>query len=173
MTIRKIILFVVVLLLFSLWLYNWFPYVPIPGEVKIDKIVVLKSDRQLLAYSNGNIIRKFSISLGKAPHGDKVVEGDFKTPEGIYYINSKNPKSAYYKNLGISYPNSHDIREANLLGKKAGGDIKIHGIKNGRGFLRRFHRWIDWTNGCIALTNEEIDDLYAHTPIGTPIQIKP
>ena len=95
-----------------------------------------------------------------------------KTPEGRYTINNKNPNSEFHKNLGISYPNDEDIAQARQHSKPVGGDIKIHGLKNGQGFIGRFQHWRDWTNGCIALTNEEIDELFKHTPMGIPIEIK-
>ena len=103
----------------------------------------------------------------------KEFKGDEKTPEGIYQINNKNAKSDYHKNLGISYPNKADIKNAKRLGKQTGGDIKIHGIKNKMGFIGKFHRWFNWTQGCIAVTDEEIDELYNSVKIGTKIDIKP
>ena len=123
--------------------------------------------------SDNQLIKTYEISLSPEPLGDKKIEGDKKTPEGIYYINDKNPNSSYHLNLGISYPDSSDIDEAKLLGKPAGGDIKIHGIRNGMGFLGKLQRLRDWTNGCIGLTNKEIEELYYHTPIGTQIEILP
>lgn len=96
-----------------------------------------------------------------------------KTPEGLYFINDKNPNSIFHKNLGISYPDKKDIINAKRLGKKAGGDIKIHGLSDNRNYIKTFHRWRDWTAGCIAVTNEEIDELYAAVKIGSPIEIYP
>ena len=127
----------------------------------------------MLAYSKGHLIKTYRISLGRNPIGHKEYEGDKKTPEGHYYINDKNPNSGYHKNLGILYPNKEDIENAKRLGKPVGGDVKIHGLRNGIGFLGKFHRWYDWTMGCIALTNEEIDELYNAVAIGTQIEIKP
>ena len=91
----------------------------------------------------------------------------------MYTINAKNDKSGYHKNLGISYPNKTDIAHAKLLGKSPGGDVKIHALKNGLGAINKFQRLINWTNGCIALTNSEVDELYASVSIGTKIEIKP
>lgn len=119
------------------------------------------------------MIKKYAISLGFSPKGKKRFENDGKTPEGLYYINNKNPNSICYKNLGISYPNKADILNAKKEHLPVGGSIKIHGLLNGRGFIGKFHRLFDWTNGCIAVTNMEIDELYNHTPIGTPIEIGP
>lgn len=153
-------------------LYFW-PNKPIDKSVKIDKIVVRKSDRKLSVFENGKLIKSYKISLGKVPKGAKEFEGDMKTPEGFYVINDKNVNSGYHKNLGISYPNQKDMDHASQMGKSPGGLIKIHGIKNGYGWIGRFHLLKDWTLGCIALTDREIDELYEVVPIGTPIEILP
>jgi len=151
--------------------YYSMPYQKLPKDVVVDSLVVSKSEHNLIAYSKGIVIKKYTVSLGKGGNGKKQYEGDNKTPEGNYYINSKNPSSGFHKNLGISYPSPKDIAVANSFGRAPGGDIKIHGLKNGQGFIGRFQRWRDWTNGCIGLTDDEIDDLYDHTPVGTTIKI--
>lgn len=155
-----------------LLVYYLYPVDRIPKDATIDKIVVLKSKQSLLAYSEGKLIVSYKIALGKNPRGDKQYEGDLRTPEGFYIINSKNPNSAFYKNLGISYPDARHINEAKLLSRSPGGDIKIHGLKNGKSYIGKFHRWRNWTDGCIALTNKEMEELYNHTRIGTPIEIR-
>ena len=127
----------------------------------------------MLAFSNDILLKTYTISLGDDPVGHKKYQGDERTPEGSYFINSKNPLSVCHKNLGISYPNANDRENAKLLGKPAGGDIKIHGLKNGQGYIGKFHRFSDWTNGCIGVTDKEIDELYAHVPVGVPIIINP
>ncbi len=142
-------------------------------SIHIDKIVVEKSKRKMYLYANNQLIKTYKIALGKHPRGGKKYEGDKKTPEGLYIINSKNPKSEYYKNLGISYPNKKDKEEAEKDGKNPGGDIKIHGLKNGWGWIGQMHLLTDWTAGCIAITNKNMDELYAIIEIGTPIEIKP
>ncbi len=126
----------------------------------------------MYVYSKGKLLKAYIVSLGKV-RGKKRFEGDSKTPEGVYYIDSKNPRSHFYLNLGISYPNKEDIAYARKHGKSPGGSIKIHGLKNGLGFIGKFHRFLDWTKGCIALTNREIRELYNTTPVGTQIIIKP
>ena len=146
---------------------------PIDQSAKIDKIIIEKGKRELQVYSNNKWIKTYKISLGRNPVGKKEFQGDQKTPEGKYVINDKNPNSGYHKNLGISYPNEQDIEYAKKKGKDPGGQIKIHGIKNGFGWIGKLHRLIDWTAGCIAVTNEEIDELYAIVRIGTPVEIKP
>jgi murein L,D-transpeptidase YafK len=170
--VKKTILIIVVITFASFVVYYFFPERRLPNVFTVTKLVVLKSKRQLLVYSKSKLIKTYKISLGFCPVGKKQFENDGKTPEGLYFINNKNPNSVCYKNLGISYPNSNDIENAKRLGVPTGGDIKIHGLPNGKGFIGKFQRWYDWTNGCIGLTNAEIDDLYIHTPIGTPIEIK-
>lgn len=153
--------------------YNFWPIKPLPKNVKIDKLIVLKSERKLMAMSDGTVVKAYSIALGKEPKGHKHFEGDNKTPEGHYIINAKNNKSSFYLNLGVSYPNEADQNYAGKMGKSPGGDIKIHGIRNGKWYVGRLHRLRDWTAGCIALTNPEMDELFSVVEIGTPIEIKP
>ena len=153
--------------------FYFYPYRPIGAGITIDKIEVIKSRHELYAYANGKVVKTFTVALGQVPVGAKEYEGDKKTPEGTYTIYAKNPNSAYHKNLGISYPDAAAIAHAKSIGKPPGGDVKIHGLKDSQAWYGRFHRMADWTNGCIALNNEELDDLYAHTPVGIPIVIKP
>jgi murein L,D-transpeptidase YafK len=110
--------------------------------------------------------------LGFNPEGDKKWEGDGKTPEGLYRINDKNPNSHFHRNLGVSYPNENDLAEASALGKNVGKDIKIHGLGTLRRPLGKLHLWIDWTAGCIAVSNAEIEELYNAVAVGTPIFIE-
>ena len=154
-------------------IYYFYPESKLPVNVKIDNLIVVKSKRQLLAYSKDKLIKSYKISIGRQTIGDKQFEGDNKTPEGIYFINDKNPNSICHKNLGISYPNKDDIENAKRLRKPPGGAIKIHGLPNGMGFISKFHRWIDFTNGCIMVTDQEIDELYYSVKIGSKIEIKP
>jgi murein L,D-transpeptidase YafK len=169
----KMILISISLLFIGLFLYLVFPEKKLPPNIQIDKLVVYKSKRELLAYSKGQMIKKYTISLGSRPIGAKEFEGDKKTPEGHYYINDKNPNSCCYKNIGISYPNKEDMEKAKRNNKPAGGSIKIHGLLNNRGFVGKLHRWYDWTAGCIAVTDEEVEELYNAVKIGTKIEIKP
>lgn len=171
--INKIIKLTFPFVLIGLVGYYFYPEDPLPENIQIDNLVVYKSKRQLLAYSKGYLIKIYKISLGRNPMGNKEFEGDKRTPEGTYFINDKNPNSGYHKNLGISYPDSKDVENARKMGKKTGGDIKIHGLRNHTGFIGKFHRWFDWTLGCIALTDKEIDELYSAVKVGTPIEIRP
>jgi len=170
---KKIIIIILLLILTGLSVYYFYPEDTLPVDTEIDRLVVYKSQRQLHAYSNGELIKTYRISLGGKPLGHKQFEGDKKTPEGIYRIDDKNPHSGYHKNLGISYPNEADKKYAGQYDKSPGGDIKIHGLRNGTGFISKFQRWKDWTLGCIAVTDSEIDELYRSVPIGTVIEIKP
>ena len=141
--------------------YYLMPSSKLPSGTIIDNLVVYKSKRKMEAYSGDRLVKTYVVALGKSPVGHKEYEGDCKTPEGVYKINERNPNSAYHKNLGISYPNEQDVAHARTIGKDPGGHIKIHGLRNDRGYIGKFHRWKDWTAGCIAVTNEEVDELYA------------
>ena len=170
--VARMVASIIVLALAGLWIYHLVPVEKIPTGVYIDRMLVVKSERKLYAYSGGKLIVTYAIALGKQPLGAKEQEGDFKTPEGLYVIDGRNAQSGYHKNLAISYPNEWDKSVAAKLGKPTGGDIKIHGLENGKGYIGKFHRLKDWTNGCIALTDEEVDELYEHVPDGTIIEIR-
>lgn len=146
---------------------------PLPQGIEITKLLVLKQQRQMFAYANDKLVKIYPISLGFTPIGHKQFEGDGKTPEGIYTINERNKNSSYHKNLGISYPNKADIAFAQSQGKSAGGLIKIHGLPNGSVNIGRGHLLKDWTHGCIAVTNEEIDELFSAVIHQAEIEIKP
>lgn len=150
-----------------------YPNGPLAEGQTFDRLLLEKSERRLTAFSKGTAVRIYYVALGTEPVGRKQFEGDRKTPEGTYTINDKNPNSAYYKNLGISYPNKADRDYARKQNKKPGGDIKIHGLAPSFAELGAAHRLTDWTYGCIAVTNPEIDELFTRTPIGTPIEIVP
>lgn len=146
---------------------------PLPEDAVIDRLVVHKSKHTMSAYSQGKLLKTYPIALGKQPVGHKHFEGDGKTPEGKYRINDRNPNSAYHKNLGVSYPNEADKAYAAAQGKSPGGLIKIHGIKNGWGSIGKKHLQRDWTDGCIAVTDEEIDELYRSVKHNAEIEILP
>lgn len=137
----------------------------------VTSIQVHKADRKMYLFHNSELLQKYDIHLGGEPIGKKHFEGDGKTPEGIYHISFKNPNSTYHLSLGVSYPNDDDRAFAKAAGKATGGDIFVHGgpvtarskkQKNG-----------DWTAGCIAVTNKQIEDVYAMVRPGTPILILP
>ena len=165
---------ILLLLLMGLAAYYFWPEKKLPAGTKVDKLVVFKSERKMEAWSGDQLLATYSIALGRNPVGHKQHEGDNRTPEGIYTINARNPNSGYYKNLGVSYPNDADRAHAASLGKPSGGDIKIHGLRNGSaGYMRKFHRLRDWTAGCIAVTNDEVDELYEAVVQNAVIDIRP
>jgi len=134
----------------------------------ITQIQVFKSKRQMYFFSGHEIVRQYEIGLGGNPVGKKQFEGDGKTPEGLYFIDRRNPNSAYHLSLGISYPNPDDRAFAKAQGKEPGGDIFIHG-RNGKDK----GRGKDWTAGCIAVSDKEIEEIYATVAVGTPVFIFP
>ncbi len=165
------VVFILLILLFLILILKDFNK-PLIG--KIDFIVINKDKREMLVFDhNKQLLKTYFISLGFNPKGKKSTKGDGRTPEGIYYINGENSKSIAHKNLGISYPNSEDIKNSILTGKETGGDIKIHGLMNKFWFVGKIHLLFDWTNGCVAVNNSEMDELYANVPIGTKIIINP
>ena len=145
---------------------------PLAPGVRFDKLVIEKKARRMTAWSGGEMMRQYRVSLGPA-EGPKRVQGDGKTPEGVYSVDGKNPHSRYHKNLGVSYPEDRDRKNAAALGKSPGGDIKIHGLGPRFRHLGKEQWRYDWTLGCIAVTDEEIDELYAHTEVGAVIEILP
>ncbi len=167
-----ILLIILMIGLIGLLIYTLIPEKSIPKNARITKILVLKSQRKLILFENDEEVKTYKISLGFQPIGHKQFEGDGKTPEGLYTINNKNPNSAYHLNLGVSYPNEKDKAFALSKNNNAGGDIKIHGLKNNLMNIGKFHRFKDWTFGCIALANSEIEELFNHVEIGTPIEIR-
>jgi len=144
----------------------------LPAGTTIDRILVEKSERKLSILRGGKVLKTYHVALGRNPIGAKEQEGDNKTPEGIYTIDYRNPKSDYHLALHISYPCAEDITRAAQRGVNAGFDIMIHGLPNGQDRIGAAHRQKDWTAGCIAVTDEEIDELYRVTPDGTTIEIR-
>ena len=138
-----------------------------------DRIVIEKKERRLTLILNGQILRQYKIALGGNPNGPKESQGDNKTPEGIYVIDSRNNDSRYHRSLHISYPNEKDKKRAQELGVSPGGDIMIHGLKNGLSWVGDFHSVRDWTKGCIAVTDEEIEEIDKLVPNGTIVEIRP
>jgi murein L,D-transpeptidase YafK len=144
----------------------------LPTGTTIDRILVEKSERKLSILRGGKVLKTYRVALGRNPIGAKEQEGDNKTPEGVYTIDYRNPKSDYHLALHISYPSAEDTTRAAQRGVNAGFDIMIHGLPNGLGWMGAAHRQKDWTAGCIAVTDEEIDELYRVTPDGTTIEIR-
>ena len=141
--------------------------------VKADQVIVVKSQRTLTLLSRGKILRTYKVALGGSPLGPKEQQGDHKTPEGHYVLDRRNANRRFYKSIHVSYPNRQDEQNAARRGVSPGGDIMVHGLPNGFGWLGATHRTMDWTDGCIALTNAEMDEIWNLVPDGTPIEIRP
>ena len=135
---------------------------------EVTRVLIDKGERRMHLLHNEQVLKSYSVGLGFAPAGHKAVEGDGRTPEGEYRIDRRNPNSEFHLSIGISYPNQQDRERAHAVGKSPGGDIFIHGRpwKNRKGGR-------DWTAGCIAVTNREIEEIYAMVRDGTPITINP
>lgn len=157
----------------ALYFYAHHIWNPLPQGTTIDRILVEKSARKLSVFAEGEKLKSYRVALGRNPIGAKQEEGDMKTPEGIYTIDRRNPQSDYHLALHVSYPSAEDTQRAAERRVNAGFDIMVHGIRNGSGWIGVFHRLHDWTAGCIAMTDEEIEELYSATPDGTPIEIRP
>jgi len=138
-----------------------------------DKVLVLKSDRKLLLLDNGEPFASFEVALGREPVGPKRQEGDGRTPEGFYHLDWRNPDSQYYRSIHVSYPAGRDIRRARQAGVDPGDSIMIHGLPEDFAWMGTRHTREDWTEGCIAVTNAEMDVIWNRVPDGTPIEIRP
>jgi murein L,D-transpeptidase YafK len=146
---------------------------PLSADAIADRVVVDKRARTLTLLRGEAVLKTYRVSLGGAPVGHKRQEGDERTPEGLYRIDARNPRSRMHLSLHISYPDSADVAQARARGVSPGGMIMIHGITNGLGWIGRLHRLADWTDGCVAVTNREMDEIWRAVPIGTPIEIQP
>ncbi len=146
---------------------------PATPQLKADSVLILKKDHVLELMSGGKVIRTYQIALGRGGTGPKERQGDGRTPEGHYVIDARNSASEFHRSLHISYPNAEDRRRAVRLGIDPGGAIMIHGLPNGRAWIGPAHRLYDWTLGCIAVTNSEIEEIWNFVPIGTPVEIRP
>ena len=140
---------------------------------RADRVRVEKHAHRLTLWRSGEIVGTYRIALGRRPSGDKVCKGDHKTPEGLFTIDSHLPASSFHRALHVSYPDAVHRKAARRQGCDPGGSIMIHGIKNGLGWLGPLHRMIDWTDGCMAVTDREIEEIYAAVPNGTPVEIRP
>lgn len=151
------------------------PIVPVAASdfPKADFVVVEKGSRKLHLLRDGEVLRTFRIALGIVPVGDKQEEGDFRTPEGRYVLDMRNPNSEYFLSIRVSYPNSEDIREARARGVDPGGAIMIHGQPNNPTRSETYYRTQDWTNGCVAVSNSDMIDIWLMTGENTPIEIRP
>ena len=138
-----------------------------------DKIIVIKSSRTMTLLHGGKVLKTYKVALGTVPVGPKQLEGDHKTPEGVYTIDAKNPQSRFHLALHVSYPETADRERAHRRGARPGGAIMIHGLAKEFASLGALHRQTDWTDGCIAVTNAEIDEIWKLVAVGTRMEIRP
>jgi murein L,D-transpeptidase YafK len=143
------------------------------AESKADRIIVHKKERTMELLHAGQAIKSYKIALGGEPVGAKTRQGDHRTPEGVYVIDNRNAQSKFHRSLHISYPNAADRERARKLGVSPGGDVFIHGLPNGYGFVGAAHRARDWTDGCIAVTDQEIEEIWKLVNNGTSVEIRP
>lgn len=146
---------------------------PVPLNASADKVIVQKHAHTMALYHQGQLLRTYHVALGRGGLAPKSQAGDDRVPEGTYRITGRNPHSAFHRALRIGYPTPQQIDDAKKRGVDPGGDIMVHGIRNGLGWLGPLHRNIDWTKGCIAVTDSEIDEIWQAMPDGTPIEIRP
>jgi murein L,D-transpeptidase YafK len=146
---------------------------PLPPDIQADEIVIEKARHTLTLKRKGETLRVYAVALGRGGLEPKRHQGDNRTPEGRYRISGRNPHSSFHLSLRISYPSARDAAEAAARGEDPGGDIMIHGIRNGMGWVGALHRSVDWTAGCIALTDQEIEEIWRVVPDGTPVEIRP
>jgi murein L,D-transpeptidase YafK len=146
---------------------------PIPEGTVADRVLIQKRARTLTLFKEGRSLKSYRVSLGRQPEGKKTVEGDGRTPEGMYLIDRRKSKSRFHRALHISYPNRDDLSQARALGVSPGGDIMIHGLPDGLGIFGKLHLKYDWTAGCIAVTNPQIEEIWRIVPDGTKVEIVP
>jgi murein L,D-transpeptidase YafK len=149
------------------------PAAPVRAAAIVERLVLYKSEHTLLVVVDGHVYRSYRVALGKAPHGAKLCRGDNRTPEGAYFVARRMAQSHYHLALSLSYPSPTDVQRARDYGCDPGGDIEIHGLTKSFEWVGEYHTEHDWTNGCIALTNEEITELYRMVSVGTPVEIYP
>jgi murein L,D-transpeptidase YafK len=138
-----------------------------------DRVVILKREHKLTLLRQGIVLRTYTVAIGRGGYEPKERRGDHRTPEGSYVIDHHKANSRFYRALHVSYPNEADRTRARKLGVDPGGDIMIHGIMNGLGWLGWSHHWVDWTDGCIALTDSEMNEVWSLVPDGTTVDIRP
>ncbi|MBS0660807.1 MAG: L,D-transpeptidase family protein [Verrucomicrobia bacterium] len=146
---------------------------PLPPGTVADRVRVRKQAREMTLFRGSQELRTYRVALGPSPEGHKQFEGDGRTPEGRYHINWRNPKSDFHLSLKISYPNRTDAARARAAGRSPGGEIFIHGLPNGSGAIGAAHRLRDWTAGCVAVTNEEIEEIWRVVPDGCIVDLEP
>ncbi len=147
--------------------------VALPPSARADRVVVLKHEHLMMLMKDGQVLKTYRVALGRGGIGPKERAGDNKVPEGVYRIVGRNAQSAFHLALRVGYPTPQQVQDARLRGVKPGGDVMIHGIRNGLGWVGPLQRYADWTKGCIAVTDREMDEVWRAVPDGTPVEIKP
>ncbi|HUO26003.1 MAG TPA: L,D-transpeptidase family protein [Candidatus Aquilonibacter sp.] len=146
---------------------------PLPEGTRADKIVIVKSAHTMSLISGSRVLRTYKVALGRDPVGPKTRAGDHKTPEGDYVIDAKKSQSKFHLALHISYPNEADRERGLRDNVDPGSDVEIHGLENGLGWIGGLQRHFDWTDGCIAVTDHEMDEIWKAVSVGTPVEIRP
>ncbi len=145
---------------------------PLPARARADLVVIDKSAHRMTLYAHQHVLRVYTISLGRGGLDPKAKQGDDLTPEGHYEIDRHNAHSSFYLSLHINYPSAMDKKVAAARGEAPGGDIMIHGLRNYTGWIGTWQRAVDWTDGCIAVTDDEMDEIWRAVPNGTPVEIR-
>ena len=161
------------LLLLLYWLPGWGNEKTSVPQGTVDRIVVEKATRTMTLMRDGKVLKTYKVALSREPVGPKERVGDHKVPEGEYLVDLKNPHSRFHLALHISYPNAADRDRARKLGVQPGGNIEIHGLDSKYAWVGSLQRRVDWTDGCIAVTNSEIEEIWPLVRVGTPVEIRP
>lgn len=169
----KRLLLAIAVLVVAVGAWAQWPSSPLPPTAHADKVVVRKSARVMELYDGARLLRAYHVSLGPHAAGHKQENSDGRTPEGRYALDYRNPRSSFHLALHVSYPSPADVASARQRGVDPGGLIMVHGLRNGLGWLGRLHRFVDWTDGCVAVTDSEIEEIYRVVPNQTPIIIEP
>ena len=171
--VKRILLVGAVLVIAAFTAWTVWPVPPLPQDARADLVVVYKAARRLELYQQDILLKSYAVSLDWHPDGHKQQQGDGRTPEGAYRLDYRKPDSSFHRALHISYPGPADIAAARSRGVDPGGAVMIHGMKNGLGWLGRLHLAVDWTDGCVAVTDREMDEIWRAVPDGTKIVLKP
>jgi len=145
----------------------------VPFSVSADRVVVIKHQHLMMLMKDGQVLTTYRVALGRGGIGPKERARDNRVPEGVYLVAGRNAQSAFHRALRVGYPTTQQVRDAQRKGVDPGGDIMIHGIHNGLGWVGPLQRYMDWTKGCIAVTDGEMDEVWRAVPDGTPIEIRP
>jgi murein L,D-transpeptidase YafK len=171
--VKKLGLLSLAVVITAVGVWSSWPLPALAPGARADLLVLHKAARRLDLYQSGVLLKAYAVSLGRHPLGPKQQQGDGKTPEGEYIIDYRKADSSFYRSLHISYPAPADVAGARARGVAPGGFVMVHGMRNGLGWLGRLHLAFDWTDGCVAVTNREMDDIWRAVPDGTKIILKP